>query len=691
MPPMLQFNTSLKGLASMEICTYLWEHPVVDHKIHVYFVRDFKHDFVMKEKWFELTHFVLKLSDVIIIPDHLKRDLKNLIWAFGEKLYNFTIHHKENIMAEDLNICAKQRIRLSPSGLLDELKIFKMFWLHENHRNVSTIFLNACSLADEELITYVWENGARIFLSQTSYSIKIAKTLKYHLVAYWIFKIKGNLQSLLSHIESHGGNSNSFYHNILSVNENMFKYSVSEGQARSVEYFWDLMNEIEKTRCIYWSMGVIHNKFQTRRVDGYLTEQYIIITKNLINKMSHIQLLGYLKDKTIDILMMFLYNWPWDKLFIKIFEISSQFISKEILEKIVFHIITKLVGDEIIGIPISNNINYKLLQEMWLKCPRDLKLGLTFKSIEAIYTVLKFSEFTILQLILNDEDMAIRKIDMLDFGMPTLRYLVLQKKFVLLSQFMAAVCSTDEEVNRFKDGLRIDDLLRLNYLKFQNYEAADGVLAWYTGTEENLLAYKENLKTDNYTFENIYEIWHRNHTNIEQSKYETLTFLSWFINEQEIPTYKRETLNQIITIFLQKNFLCHLSTYIDWCLPPGEVELFKQAVVTNTALISDEEDLDDGTLECIIRKNYVQNNKSSEFLNKFMTFNEFLLCCDHLISNICFLVSYESKMITFRKFYDVWIKDLEYMSHLKLHLAYTAFSRNSNLFEDFKLFLALFD
>ncbi|MCC8418596.1 MAG: hypothetical protein LN590_03270 [Rickettsia endosymbiont of Glossina mortisans submortisans] len=623
-----KFALNLQRMALSSKARSLWEQEEIQNKV----IEFFKYEYMrstysdaerkqQEEKWHSITKEVLGRLEFHILPAKLESELIYVIREVGAKIYDWYAYVQEACSYEKLEEYTKQ-IYWTHYGNIDEIKIFKSFWL-ENHRlDISNIYEMACNYCLEEYTNNLWQQIPQEKRKSDFYTDTIYEKYQYHLIAYWQCYLDGDLKYLVRYFKRFDSDYKKIYNRHYSVEENIFKLSVYQGYSKAVRYFWDKLSDEEKDRNILDSAYTVINEFHKYRssyneIDNYTKEQYTDICTFLISKMSISQQQELFMSYDSSIFKMFLSHWPWQELLIPTLERMWSCVDGGSYQSLLNGITDKIRKDQELGYWIENSKYQRILHEIWHKSPACLKQKIDQSdrySSNITTQLLDIWDLSTLKLIINDQDMAQRRWELIDKGHEKYVRLVKDDKYELLEQFIGEIFSAAEEQKSFKQKIEVWGY----FIWFNRYDLADKLLNWQCSLEEEKHVLKS--KIDHIRLVQRF---------IEEDKCELADkFLQWsFESAEEIKNCKHSfqdnqfSVDHIYRLWavrtedveIVKEKLAKFNKFIDfWLRPLENLDLVKSKLESYVSCYYKEEQIEEHQMFMNLLNNLEQSNEMIE-------------------------------------------------------------------------------
>lgn len=619
-----KFELNLQRMALYAKAVSLWEGLHIKNKVREFFLSEYRSSpredrELNEEKWANLTKEVLNQLEPRVLPQILNSELIYVVREIGVKIYNWHECIKENL---SYNVDYAEQIYWTPYGTIDQVKIFKSFWLENSSLStgnrgvdISRLFKSACNYVLEEHINNLWQQVPKGIQEGTFYTESIYEEYKFHLIAYYRLYLAGELHHLIRYLKRVSYDPDKLYDCNHSVEENMFRLSVSQGYALAAKYFWDKLSDEEKDRNMFDSVHMVIKGYDSIYCDirDYKREQYTDICAFLMSQMSISQKQELFKSYNSSILRIFLSHWPWQEFFIPTLESMWSYLGTRDYQSVLNEIMYKIRQDNKLGYAIENSKYQRILHEIWHKSPACLKQQIDQSdsySSNITMQLLDLWDLSTLKLIINDQDMIQRRWELIDKGYEKYEKLIREDKYELLDQFIKEVLK-QEEVEVFKQKINIwdyfirgdystttigdryhefkiigecrdrydlaDKLLdwqtgslvereelksQIDYIKIlyyfivaEKYDLADKFLGWRFKSAEEIKDCKNSFKDDKFSSDQIYKLWQLLKEDVEIAREKSDKFLNWFLDsEEEIAWFKQEKLIRNDEL---KEILCH--------------------------------------------------------------------------------------------------------------------------------------
>lgn len=758
-----KFELNLQRMAMGTTALSLWERPHIKNKVRDFFRHEYKDGIRSREykeaneaKWSNLTKEVLNQLEPRVLPKILDSELIYVIREVGAKIYNWYEYIKENLSYN--NVDYAQQIYWTPYGSIDQIKIFKSFWLENSSlstgnkdRDISRLFRLACNYVLEEHINNLWQQVPKEIQEGTFYTESIYEEYKFHLIAYWVLTFYGELHHLTRYLKRVSRDHDKLYDCNHSVEENMFRLSVSQGYELAAKYFWNKLSDEEKDRNLISSIGLSIKRYYniyTSEEASYKHEKYAEICTYLMSQMTISQEQELFKSYNSSILEIFLSHWPWQELLMPTLERMWSYLGNGGYQNILYEIVCKISKDYGLGYAIENSKYQRILHEIWQKSPACLKqqIDQSYHDSSNITTkLLDIWDLSTLKLIINDQDMVQRRWELIDKGYVKYEKLIQEDKYELLDQFIEEILYTCEEKKNFKQKIDIWDYFIIG----DQYGLADKLLAWQCSSEEEkqklmdkinhielcqsfirkdqselankfldwrftraeeIKDCKNSFKTDKFSSDQIYKLWQLPKEDIEIAREKSDKFLKWFLHsEEEIVWFKQEKLikndelKEILSHkFIGRNRFEIIEDFLEWCLlPQEEIKPLKQMIVDSKIWQKCKYNIADGSLDIIercVKWAFDTEKQKLEFIKKFMLSDDGIESCYFLVKYASNVDPHhpkptkEEKLVKFNKFIDFWIKPLENFHEVKNKLAsYVTYYREEDQIENHQIFMSVLD
>lgn len=649
-----KFELNLQRMALGAKAVSLWERPHIKNKVREFFLHEYINRIRSRddqeeneEKWANLTKEVLNQLDPRVLPKILESKLIYVVREVGVKIYNWHECIKENL---SYNVDYAHQIYWSPYGSIDQVKIFKSFWLDNSSLStgnrgvdISRLFRSACNYVLEEHINNLLQQVPQEIQEGTFYTESIYEEYKFHLIAYWVLTYYGELHHLIRYLKRVSYDPDKLYDYNHSVEENMFRLSVAQGYELATKYFWNKLSDEAKDRNMFDSVHMVIKGYGSIYCDirDYKREQYTDICAFLLSQMSISQQQELFKSYNSSILRIFLSHWPWQEFFIPTLDSMWSYLGTGDYQSVLNEIMNKICQDNKLGYVIKNSKYQRILHEIWHKSPACLKQQIDQSdsySSNITTQLLDLWDLSTLKLIINDQDMVQRRSELIDKGCTKYEKLIREDKYELVDQFIEEILK-QEEVKVFKHKIDIWDYfirgdfsttkIGGRYHEFKivgkcrdRYDLADKLLDWQTES----LAEREELKSKIDYIKILYYF-------IVAEKYDLADkFLDWrFKSAEEIKDCKNS--------FKDDKFSTD-QIYKLWQLLKEDVEIAREKSdkFLNWFLDSEEE------IAWFKQEKLIRNDELKEILrDKFIGYNHFEIIEDFL--EWCLLPQEEIKQL----------------------------------------------
>ncbi|XP_014291006.1 uncharacterized protein [Halyomorpha halys] len=650
-----KLELSLERMAMVAKAVWLWEQPHIKTKTRQFFLEEYSPGIYptspqkeIDRKWSNLTKEVLNQLDLRVLPKGIDTELIYVIRVIGGKIHNWYVYVIGHL---GYNVDYAQQIYWSPYGNIDQVRIFKSFWLENSSLStgnkgvdISNLFKLACNYVAEEHINNLWQQVPGEIKQSTFHAGTVYVDNKFHIIAYWLFYICGELHFLTRFLKTISRGHEVIYDHNHSGEENMFRLSVKIGYEVAAKYFWNKLNGEERDRNLMSSVFTAIKEYGDVDMDqvigNHKRERYVDIFTFLINqirkdrkemlfeeKLSTVMM--YKRNNThirIGVFKMFLSHWPYQEFFIPALERMWNSLNYHDYQYILHEIVSKIIDEHELGYVIENSRYQIILHETWTKSPVHFKLEIDkMGSINIIDKLLDIWDMSSVKLIVNDQDIVQRRQELIYKRYKKYNNLIIENKYDILDQFMLEILVSEEEKKNFKQKIDIwdyfikegqydlaDKLLdwqsdspeerqiiknRIDhisicrcFIKEHKYELADKFLNWQFTRKEDIKNCKNSFKTDKFSCDMIYKLWATFKEDIEIVKTQSLNFFNWFLDsEEEIALFKKEQLvnenleDVLCDSFILRYFFEIVEEFLDWCLlSKEEIQRLKRVAVHRT-------------------------------------------------------------------------------------------------------------
>lgn len=608
--PILQyfkFELNLQRMAMISMAISLWEQSHIRNKIQKFLIFEYKdhENQVNEKKWHDITKLILKQIESNTLHSILKIELTHVIKSIGEKMFNWYEYIRKNIEYDKKESAINyiEKIYWTHYGSIDEVKILKSFWIDNPRLNILTVYDMACEYALEENINHLWEQIPR---EMQNICEDIYTEYKCLILAYWQCCRDGNLSLFVRLLETtiHSGRTyirNTLYNKYHSVEENMFRLSIYGGYSKAVEYFWDKLNEEEKSRNVVSGIQIS----VTNNIPGCTTlgefyhkqEKCVEICIFLINQVraSHRRMpIAHIIYDSFDddiyvcsILKIISLMWPWQDFLEQVLDELEETLKAQNNGytglNLLYAITSCMKRDYNLGYVIENSKYERILHEVWHKIPACLKskIAETDPHLDLIQDLLEIWHLSCVKLIINAPEMIQWRTRLLESGYiicTRIGELIRIGQYELLNQFMEEILVSENEKKIFKKAIdmwdyfinedqydladklldwqadsmeekeelksKIDHVgLCLNFIKQDQYKLADKLLDWKFSTRKARQVCKDSFKNNKSSYDYIYELWAVEKEQVEIAQNKSHKFLNWFLqSEEEIVWFKKHKL-----------------------------------------------------------------------------------------------------------------------------------------------------
>ncbi|WP_342257031.1 hypothetical protein [Rickettsia endosymbiont of Aspidapion aeneum] len=667
-----KFELSLQRMAMSAKAVSLWEQPHIKNKVREFFLHEYISSFrevkeANEEKWTNLTKEVLNQLKPRVLPKILDSELIYVVREVGAKIYNWYEYIRENLY----NVDYAQQIYWTPYGSIDQVKIFKSFWLENSNlltgnRGVDRLFRLACNYVLEEHVNNLWQQVPKKIQEGKFYTETIYGEYEFHLIAYWQCYLDGDLHYLIRYLRRASRDHDKLYDRNHSVEENMFRLSVSQGYEVAAKHFWGKLNEEEQERSLVSSAHIAIKKYGSYwDIGGYEREQYIEICTFLMNQIKEDRKEKLFEEEITtgiaggeifessteyrhNILKMFLFSWPWQEFFIPTLERMWSYLENSGYQKILYEIVCKISKDYKLGYVVENSKYQRILHEAWNKSPAHFKqeIDQNYYSSNIIGELLNIWDISSIKLIVNDQDTLQRRQELfiyIDKGYKKYTDLIKEDKYEILDQFIREILVSEEEQKSFKQKIDIWGY----FIRGGRYHLADKLLDWQSSSVEERQSIKDKIdhisichyfiKEDKYELADKLLDWQSSsaeerqsikdkidhisicHYFITEDKYELADkFLNWqFATEEEVRNCKNS---------FKSDKFSYDKIYKLWATFKEDIETARtQSLNFLNWFLDSEEEI------AVFKKEKLVNEKLAEILcDSFIGYNRFEIIEDFL-------------------------------------------------------------
>ncbi|XP_034952650.1 uncharacterized protein [Chelonus insularis] len=551
-------------------------------------------------------------------------------------MYQFIKYEDQpSFEVENISLNYIDKLHWTSYGNIDGAKTLKTFWLDNPNLSATKVYDIACSYAVEEHIDQLWHkipndiqnnNYEDIFNRLNRHILAYWKCRRDNtlpnLIKYF--------ESAAGDSEEHLAELSFMYDQNLTPEVNMLKLSVHEGYSTATKYFWSKIPEEHRNiNLLEFACKTVENynyyEKMNHTIKDYMRGQYVEICMFLISQMTandkqlffttKIRSYGVynveLLDPRNEILKMLLSSWPWQELFVSVLKDVVKFQNYDNTMVCTFMdvITNKLVEEYELGYSTETSKYRTLLYQAWRIIPEFTKQNMLGEDVnyKFVCDLINVWDINSLKLILNDPAIAAIRNEFIELGSESYERLIAEDQFEKLDEFMEEIFKSTIEKKFFKQTINVWHLLinnnqfqiadkLLNWqdvtpeeedsiknnidhislckdlIERQQYDAANNLLIWKFKTEEERKKCRDHFKSDIFSIERIYKIWKRHKLNIQQSTWESLQFLSWFLeSEREIVRFKKEKIihSEMNDFFM--DYLCEMNAvgiidyFINWC------------------------------------------------------------------------------------------------------------------------------
>ncbi|XP_034933996.1 uncharacterized protein [Chelonus insularis] len=435
----------------------------------------------VERKWRQIINLVKELNQHVL-PPTLENELMYFVRKLGEKLYNWyvliEIENQFPFKIEEVKDYLDE-IYWTPYGTIDEVKIFESYLSNNPNRFPKIMYCIACYYALEEHIDDLWEQMSEDSKKQCDEDI--FTNVDRHIWVYWRHWRDGNLPLLKFYFDTFYMLKEPLtyeydfsYRIDHSPEENMLWMSVHEGDHIAAKYFWGKINERERNACIIdctrmAMMCYDDYEIENKKIKNHKKERYAEICLFLINQMNKDQkeflFNQELSLENVDdfdimnedvkskILVMLLFVWPWQELFIPVLNDMLPYVKTNslTLSIMLFESSRKMSHEHKKGCNIKNTTYSSILQTVWSHLLVTTKRKMIYSGISGLVNeLLAVQDLESINLIFNDPTIPDLRNQLIESGKRGYMRLISNNQYAFLNQFIERVLISDKEKDDFK-------------------------------------------------------------------------------------------------------------------------------------------------------------------------------------------------------------------------------------------------
>ncbi|XP_033217715.1 uncharacterized protein LOC117173328 [Belonocnema kinseyi] len=385
-----KFEIHLQRLCLIKVAVSLWERKEIREKICVFFEElSSKEDDILIRNWkFDLTKKVLSLMNNLPLPNFLINTLKHYVSSMGFQIYQWTKFVTKNL---GFNIVCTDYIFWTHYGTIDKIQTFK-YWYDHRILETSQLFNVACIFCLEDYVPILWNEIPDEVRKNDFYLKKIYTFSIYSLIIYWKKRLGEEIEEnfvsfihseewekiltlrragLLKRDENYHRKMSwlEFCHESFSIEENMYRGAIIEGQELAVQYFWNNLDERCQMRDFEDIMLAIDREKNER---GYSDILIFMMTRLKINKALPI-LYSHSLWETL------LRNFPFEEFFImaldRALELNKDYgiLENKFFWSLVGTILNRIDDERLLFDAGDVSVYEKILQDMWDIIPESAR------------------------------------------------------------------------------------------------------------------------------------------------------------------------------------------------------------------------------------------------------------------------------------------------------------------------------
>uniref|UniRef100_A0A6V7IHF5 Uncharacterized protein n=1 Tax=Bracon brevicornis TaxID=1563983 RepID=A0A6V7IHF5_9HYME len=454
-----QLNVRLRRMAAIQIAKYLWRHSQLSLAVKRiknpneddFYPRMYSRNSVsptgitMEQVYNSLTSIINQLP----LPDVLKEEVRFVVASMGKHINTYLelLINREyrNIEYEfDKHV---DHLHWTCLGTIDQTETVRSMYqanvLEENYSSFKKLSYYCADDCIRDVQPKVSKDDVRV--TDTSFNISPLRfAFPWIMPFYWDRHLKNREAEVIAQLV-HSCNEMRYYDydEAYSLNENLFIMSVLAGNYWSLRYFWNLLDDNQKSRAMS-KMANSHNC--QKQIEEQWVAKDIEVIVFLLQQLSHYQLHNLLIIMLgSDVVICKLLNWPWYSIFFEVLEDLWMYHPKFNYAPI----ISGLLGavKEVKRIPNVCRDYCEIFQKIWYKNPGDMKKKLDYEQI--ISEAIRHQAIAGLAWIINCYELSNRRRQFVDCARQAFKGSYEDRK--ALDEFLNTVLISEEEREPFRN------------------------------------------------------------------------------------------------------------------------------------------------------------------------------------------------------------------------------------------------